>query len=191
MKQRIFLLSLVALATTALWAGNINKKTFLFGFVTSFNDSVVYFTTIQETDSAWTDKKTKFLYSRDNYSYQLRDYMRSQGVANPTCVTVYALKRKKIEKKYAAMVKRYEKNGYYTIKYVTPTEFTYNTISPDESEKDDYQKVMKKELKKQKKENKKSKKADKKARSTEEKGPKPDGKRPMPDGNRPPQPPRR
>lgn len=184
MKLRTLLLLAATMTTTMSWAGNINSKLFIFGFVSSFNDSTVYFTTIHETDSAWIDKKTKFLYSRDNYSYQLRDFMRNQGVENPTCVTIYAQKRKKIEKKYSSLLKRYEKNGYYTIKYVTPTEFVYNTITPDESEKEGYDSGVKKEKKKQKKDKQKRKDFDKNA-------PMPDGNGPMPNGNRPPQPPRR
>ena len=49
-------------------------KLYAFGFSASFNDSIVYFTDIQEIDSAWINEKTKFLISRDNYSYQLKNY---------------------------------------------------------------------------------------------------------------------
>ena len=76
MNQIKTLLLLLALMPT--WACAINRPTsiFMFGFCTSFNDSTVYLTDIQQVDSAWIDTKTDFLYSRDNYSFQLRDYMK-------------------------------------------------------------------------------------------------------------------
>ena len=36
-------------------------KLYAFGFSASFNDSIVYFTDIQEIDSAWINDKTDFL----------------------------------------------------------------------------------------------------------------------------------
>jgi len=116
------------------YAANRQTKLYLYGIVTSFNDSTVYFTEIQETDSAWVDKKTGFLYSRDNYSYQLRDYMKRNGLEYPTCVTVYSRKRKDIEKKYTAIKKRYAGNKSYTVKYLTANEFLFRPITPDESQ---------------------------------------------------------
>lgn len=151
MRLRTLLLTVALTAAAAAWAGNIRTRMYLYGFVSSFGDSTVYFTGIQITDSAWMDKKTKFLYSRDNYSYQLRDYMRGRGVENPTCVTFYAPKQKDIEKKYTALKKRYEKGGVYTIKYIEPSEFQYKAITPDESEIDNPNSKDKKKEKKEKK----------------------------------------
>ena len=112
----------------------IQKKTpvFVCGISTSFNDSTVYFTEIQLMDSAYTDKKTGFLYSRDNYAYQLREHMKKNGVAHPTCAIIFDKKRKGIEKKYTSLKKRYATKGRYDVKYVSDFEFT--PIIPDESE---------------------------------------------------------
>lgn len=185
MKMRTLLLVAAAMATTTVFANNIRSKLYIYGFVMSFNDSTVYLTDIQETDSAWIDKKTKFLYSRENYSYQLRDYMRGIGVTNPTCVTIYDRKKKKIEKKYTKLKKKYVSQGIYTVKYITPTDFQYSTLTPDESEMYSDSKAAKKARKQKKKEAKKQRK---------EKGAPPsrDGGRPQgPNGGMPPQPPRR
>ena len=46
----------------------------MFGFSASFNDSIVYFTTIQEVDSVWFTQKKNMLAGRSNYSNQLREY---------------------------------------------------------------------------------------------------------------------
>jgi hypothetical protein len=100
----------------------------------------VYITDIQQLDSAWVDAKTDFLYSRNNYSYQLREHLKANGCATPTCVTVFAKKRKQIEKKYMATKKRYTTKGRYNVKSITKHDFTYSCIVPDDSERIDLQK---------------------------------------------------
>ena len=76
-------------------------KMYMFGMAASFNDTIVYFTNVQEIDSAWIEKKNKFLQARQLYSLQLRDYLASaKQMPHRTCI-VYAHKnRKKVEKKY-------------------------------------------------------------------------------------------
>ena len=76
-------------------------------------------------------RRTKFLYSRENYSYQLRDHLTAQGAKNPTCITCFALKRKDIDKKYARLRKKYA-NGKFLIKEVKQPGFRYQAIKPDE-----------------------------------------------------------
>ncbi len=137
MGKKMHKLLLLALALVPMSSLAINKPTtlFMYGFAASFNDSTVYFTGIQKVDTAWTDSKTGFLYSRENYSYQLRDYMKKHGSAYPTCITVYAKKRKDIEKKYETLKKRYASKGQYTVKFIPDNEFLFRPIIPDESER--------------------------------------------------------
>lgn len=129
----------------------IPKKTkvYIYGLAFSFNDSTVYFTDIQEMDTCWVDSKTKFLYNRENYSYQLQNHLKETGVANPTCVTTFSLKRKDIEKKYIAIKKKYGQKEGYNLKYVTPDTFKYTTITPDENELNPTKKKVKKKKKKE------------------------------------------
>lgn len=182
MKLRIQL-TIMALALTAMaHATNKCSRLYMYGLVTSFNDSTVYFTDIQVVDSAWVDKKTGFLYSRDNYSYQLRQYMKEHGVEHPTCVTSYAPKRKDVEKKYAAIKKKYTKKGGYTLKYITLSDFTFEPIKPDESEMASTASAKKEEKQKRKEEKQKQKQQ---RPPMGEKGNRP----PMPNGERPQQPP--
>lgn len=105
-------------------AGSKKTKVFLYGFAASFNDSTVYFTDIQAIDTATVQTRTKFLYGRDNYSYQLRDYLKEHGCATPTCITVFALKQKNIEKKYINLKKKYTGKNY-VVKHLTASEFKY------------------------------------------------------------------
>lgn len=134
MRRKFIYLGVLVIVFLSTIANAANKRTklYMYGVVTSFNDSTIYFTDIMETDSAWVDGKTEFLYGRENYSYQLRDYMKKNGVAYPTCVTSYAKKRQDIEKKYAKIKKRYLEKNVFNIKYITANEFKYTPIVPDE-----------------------------------------------------------
>ena len=131
--MRKLILTLVV-ALTALTASAVNKpeKVYMYGFAASFNDSTVYFTSLQEIDSVYIDSKTKFLYSRDNYSYQLRDYLSAHGAENYTCTTVFALNRKAAEKKYAKLRKRYTQGGKYTVKDLSKTDSFFVPIKEQE-----------------------------------------------------------
>ena len=83
-------------------------KAYMFGFVASFNDSIIHFTDIQEVDSVWLMPKKKMVAGRSNYSYQLRNYCaETLGMPNRTVVVVTALKRKDIEKKFLKLRKQY------------------------------------------------------------------------------------
>jgi len=122
-----FVMLMISLQTFA-----IERPTtlYVYGFSASFNDSTVYITDIQQLDSAWVNKQTGFLYSRDNYSYQLKNYLQNNGVENPTCIISFAKTRKEIEKKYAALRKRYTKgDASYTIKQLSYDKFHFNVIS--------------------------------------------------------------
>lgn len=109
-------------------------KIYAFGFAASFNDSIVYFTDIQEIDSAWINDKNKFLISRSNYSYQLKNYFNSIGLEHRTCLISYALDRKDIEKKYKKMKEKYVKSEKYSIKDLDVKDFHFTAVKPDEYE---------------------------------------------------------
>lgn len=130
MKSKKIILTLVAmLMATGAWAELKPKTVFVYGFAASFNDSTVYFTDIQQLDSAYIDSKTKFLYSRENYSYQLRDYLDKLGFKNATCTTSFATTKKEAEKKYLALRKKYLEGGHYYINYLKEQDFRYQAIS--------------------------------------------------------------
>lgn len=143
MKLRVYLAIAAMLIPALTFAVQKHTPGYICGFATSFNDSTVYFTDIQYMDSTYTDSKTGFLYSRDNYSYQLRGHMQKNGVANPTCITFFSKKRKDVEKKYAALKKRYATKGRYDVKYLLASDFAFMPIIPDESEMKDAHKPAK------------------------------------------------
>lgn len=129
--KKIILTLATLLLTTRAWAALKPKTIFVYGFAASFNDSTVYFTDIQQLDSAYIDSKTKFLYSRENYSYQLRDYLDRIGFKNATCTTSFATNKKEAEKKYLALRRRYLEGGGYNIHYLKEQEFRFQPISGD------------------------------------------------------------
>lgn len=139
MKIRTLLALALLLMPSLMFALQKQERLYVYGVATSFNDSTVYITEIQQLDSAWVDTKTDFLYSRNNYSFQLRDHLKANGFANPTCVTYFAKTRKEIEKKYVAIKKRYATRGHYNVKYVTKNDFKYSCLTPDDSERADLQ----------------------------------------------------
>lgn len=107
---------------------------YLFGFSASFNDSIIYFTDIQKVDNVLLEKKTNFLVSRDQYSYQLRDFLANQkGEPNRTCVTMFATSRKNAEKEYLNLQKLYTEKakGKYDVRMLA-TDFGFVHVEEDE-----------------------------------------------------------
>ncbi len=164
----ILLLFAIALSLNVSAQKSIVQKVYAYGFSASFKDSVVYFTDIQEIDSAWVNVKTKFLDGRENYSYQLKEYFSNQGDRQRVCMIVFALKKKDIEKKYLKMKKKYIKEGKFDIRYLSKDEFLFTPVSPNEFFDDEtVTSVKDKKKKKSKKESKRKAAAQQQVAPTE------------------------
>ena len=112
---------------------------YIFGFSASFTDSTIYMTNVQKVDSAWIDNKSKFLLGRENYSYQLRNYLSDKlHLKNRTCLVMYARSRKEAEKKYLKLKKLYveESPGMYDVRYIDEGDFKFQTIDMSYEEGD-------------------------------------------------------
>ncbi len=109
-------------------------KIYVFGFAASFNDSTVYLTDIQTVNAYLVNNRTKFLANREDYSYQLRNYLQSNGLeAYPTCITMFAENEKDATKKYLKLKERYEKSKKkYSIKSLKDSQFKYTPVEPDQ-----------------------------------------------------------
>jgi hypothetical protein len=110
-------------------------KVYIYGFAASFNDSTVYFTDIQEVRGAYMHTKSKFLVNRDEYSHQLRNYLKEKGYYQPTCITCYAYDRKKAQKGYDKLRRKYTvkaKNRFVVID-IKEQDFKYQPVTPDEN----------------------------------------------------------
>ncbi len=130
----------ICTATTANAKKVVVPKMYVFGVAASFNDTIVHFTEIQEVDSAWVDKKTKFLAGRDNYSYQLRDYLeQQQQMPNRTCIVFYNKQRTKLEKKYLKMKHLYmpgkDNKVHFDLRHLNRGDFKFKAYDASEDEK--------------------------------------------------------
>ena len=106
---------------------------YMFGIAASFSDTIVHFTNVQEIDSAWIEKKNKFLQARQLYSYQLRDYLASeQQMPRRTCIVYAGKNKKKVEKKYLKMRKLYmpskKQHQGYDIRLLNNSDFQFKVI---------------------------------------------------------------
>lgn len=126
------LLAAMALAAANVSArGKVVPSIYVFGFAASFTDSVVYFTDVQKVDSAWIDTKTKFLLGRDNYSYQLENFLAAKRQEqNRTCLVMYGRTQKEAEKKYLKMKKLYteKSRGMFDVRYINEADFKFQPI---------------------------------------------------------------
>ena len=162
MRKLLFATALVAMMLHGMQASGKLRCTpvYIFGVSASFNDSIVYFTDIQEVDSVWTNGKGRFLAGRNQYSYQLREYFTTKlGMARRTCVVVSSLKRKDVEKKYAKMKKQYieKKAGKFDVRFLSAEDFRFVAVDMSDSEQVSQQSVKAKKQKEKKAKDKKSK----------------------------------
>ena len=152
----IMMVSAIFTASTLQAKNVVAPQMYMFGFAASFNDTIVHFTEIQQVDSTWTDQKGKFLLGRDNYSFQLRDYLANKmKMPNRTCVVVFNKNKKKLEKHYLKMKRQYANpkvNGF-DVRIISTQDFTFRPInmSPLTEETIEQQPEKKKKSKKKKK----------------------------------------
>ena len=133
MKSIKYILLLVV-ALTALGASAKPLKTnqvYMFGFSASFKDSVIYVTDIQNVPGTWVESKNKFLLLRDEYSRQMKDYLEEKlQQEKRVCVVFYYLKKKKAEKEFLKLMKKYKKG--YEVRYVNEKDFKFEPIDVTE-----------------------------------------------------------
>ena len=173
-------LAIVAISSLAAQAKVEPTTAYMFGFASSFNDSTVYITSVQKVDSVYLSHKNLFLEGRDNYSFQLRDYLESIGEPKRTCIVMFDRNFKKAEKKWTKLYERYTKKtkakrlksgekpkelpSPWQVKSVDENKFTFKPITPDnmeepmtKQERKEAKMKAKEEVKKQKAEARKRK----------------------------------
>ena len=133
------------------------EKMYVFGLAASFTDTIVHFTPIMEVDSAWFSRKKSFLMGREEYSYQLRDYLATQlSMPQRTCIVVYGKKLKAVEKKRAKMLRLYTEPPkgarQFDVRYIEQKDFRFKAVN------------MRAEVEQQEKEAEEAKAAGKKVR---------------------------
>lgn len=161
----VFIISLTFFVVGQLSAKRvIIPKMYMFGMAASFNDTIIHFTNVMEVDSVWIEKKNNFLLGRNYYSHQLRDYLAThEQLAQRTCITVFAKKRAKAEKKLVKMMRLYTKSKdghkHFDVRFIEDTAFRYHSVNIREFEENEEESVAQDTSKKTKvKGKKKSKK---------------------------------
>ena len=135
LKYIVMALVLAVTATTAEAKQVRLPHMYMFGFSASFVDSTLYLTDIQDVEGVWYDTKDKALLERDNYANQLKDYMKENlGQSNRVCLVIFATTKKKAEKKYLKLKKRYmSRDGIiHGMKYLTAADFKFTPIDISE-----------------------------------------------------------
>ena len=129
---RYILLLVVALIALGASAKPIKtNQVYMFGFSASFKDSVIYVTDIQNVPGTWVESKNKFLLVRDEYSRQMKDYLEEKlQQEKRVCVVFYYLKKKKAEKEFLKLMKKYKKG--YEVRYVNEKDFKFEPIDVTE-----------------------------------------------------------
>jgi len=110
------------------------KDMYMFGVCFSATDSTVYFTDIKQVPNTSVERGSGFLYSRNNYSYQLQQHIKSTSGSNFTTVTCYDQKRTKLEKKFSKMRQKYQKK-HFVVNYIH--DFAYKPITYNEQDEVD------------------------------------------------------
>lgn len=100
------------------------KPIYAFGVSASFVDSVVYFTEVQELDSA-TLNKNGFLNKRDAYSYQLKNHLENKGLEHRTCMTYFSDSKSEMNSEFSKLSAKYKKNKAYRYQLIDKSEFHF------------------------------------------------------------------
>ncbi len=111
----------------------MTDRVWAFGFSASFKDSIIYVTDIQNVEGAWIETKHKMLLGRDEYSRQLKNYLAdTKGEPGRVCVVFFQLNRKKAEKQFKKLMKKYKKG--YEVRFLNSNEFRFEAIEalPDD-----------------------------------------------------------
>lgn len=133
-KCRILLLGLMGLVLFSSFTAPKKEKeekedeplrVYMYGVSIDFNDSVVYMTDVQYLDSMIINKDGSLL-NYANYSLQLKVYLEGTlAENNQTCAVIYSDKKKKIEKRFAKMRKKYASSKDKVLKQIGSDSFMF------------------------------------------------------------------
>ncbi len=100
---------------------------YIFGFSTSFSDPTVYHTEVQQINGEELDKNG-FLKKREQYSYQLKNYLEgTKGKSSQTSMIYFSKKKAILEKEALQLLNKYKKDKTYTIETIPASEFKFVT----------------------------------------------------------------
>lgn len=131
----ILLLAVTLLTVEASAKLELTDNIYMFGFSASFKDSVIYATDIQNPQGLWIDTKHDYLINRDEYSHQLKVYLAEKlQQENRVCMVFFYTKKKKAEKEYLKLMKKYKQG--YEVRYLNENDFKFEPIDSDPEEEE-------------------------------------------------------
>ena len=102
------------------------KQIYMIGIAMSHIDSVVFITDLQLVDSITIEKKTKFLMDRQLYSFQFQRYLEQTYECAPYVPAVFfGTSRKKMERRYLSLHKRYTQGRQLRVILVDQSQFRF------------------------------------------------------------------
>lgn len=126
------------------------KPIYMVGVAMSLVDSIVYITDMHLVDSITIEKKTKFLMDRQLYSFQLQRYLEATYKGGPYVPSVFfSPSKKKMERKYLSLHKRYVQSNWLTMVLVDQGQFRFKPEEYVEQEVIETKTSKKKDSKKQ------------------------------------------
>ena len=132
-KWRLFLICLIGALQLSAFAAPKEKKAtseepkcvYMYGVAVNFNDSTVYLTDVQHLDSVVINPDGS-LQNYVGYSLQLKVYLEGTlGETYQTCAVIYSDKKKKLEKRFMNMRKRYQTDKDKILKQIGTDAFTF------------------------------------------------------------------
>ena len=101
------------------------KSVYAFGVGASFTDTIVYFTEIQKLDSVKLGKDG-FRPRRDQYSYQLKNYLEFNSLQpNSTCMIYFSDNLNKLEKEASKILGKYRKSKNVVVQKIELDKFSF------------------------------------------------------------------
>lgn len=135
MKYRFIIIIALLLSVQMLSAkGKGGKEVYMFGFASSFTDSVVYVTSVQHLSDVEMSG-TKVLKYRSEYSEQLRYYLNNNALTDRLIVVFFHTDKKKVEKRMQKLERRYRIKRGYEWKTIDAGSFSFETHRPDQTDK--------------------------------------------------------
>ena len=128
MKRIVLCLCLVATVATTCRAYDVRPRRYpiyMFGFATSFTDSVAVMTELQSLDGYI--QPNGFLSDRSLYSLQLSQLMAKMGHEGMTCVVFFGKNKTKMEKKYQKIRRKYREKHGVEIHFLSIDRFRFET----------------------------------------------------------------
>lgn len=110
MRYAVLLMAMLCVCGAQAKRKQKDKPVYAFGLSISLSEQVAYRTEIQQLDSAVLDAN-HFLQGRDQYSYQLKNYLEDErGLSNRTCMIYFNQDAKKLTKELNKVLLRLKKD---------------------------------------------------------------------------------